>query len=95
MTDALISGLNDPALVITFDTFEDVTALVAPKDKGTPLYEPNKTALTARRRAGDVTMGQLMQICGDAIDQGDGTGPSDLWDINNTAVAEGGEPAVL
>ena len=94
MTDALIPGLSDPALAITFGTFEDVTALVAPKVKGIPLYAPNKIALTARRLAGDVTMGQLLQICGDAIDQGDGTGPPDLWEINNTAVAAGGEPAV-
>lgn len=92
MSDDLIPGLGDPASATIFNTFEDIEHLIAPKDnKGVPKYDPSKIAITARRRAGDVNMGQLMQICGDAIDQGDAANPPDLWDVSNTAVAEGGE----
>ena len=36
-------------------------------------------------------MGQLMQVCGESVEEGDASDPPDLWEVRNAAVAEGGE----
>lgn len=71
MVDTLIPGLSDPASVIIFDKFQDVTDLVTRKAGGVQRYDPGKIAVSTRHRVSDRSMGQLMQICGESIEQDD------------------------
>ena len=50
-------------------------------------------AVSTRRRASEVTtVGQLMQVCGESVEQGGASDPPCLWEVSNAAVAEKGEP---
>ena len=78
MADTLIPGLSDPSSVIIFDTFRDIVDLVAPEIDGLRRFNPNMIAVSTRRRASNVAMGQLMQACGESVEQGGALDPSDL-----------------